>query len=1207
MKHYEFAPLLGHPLGSLCEKTKMEMKSNTKTVTMNIDKTTSTTDKVDNTVNVKMWREINMKNYLYCVETKSKKNKIHRTKGWKTIMLLILLITNLKGKDERNRKSRGNRSRMNDTNLRVDNTRTESVEIEKLKTVEKEIWVRRTETGRRYRDGNTAHTFQRDGNWWKFEYKQEILTNKLRNRNIKMKNGNQNNKILKVAHWNIGAKRWPKKVEEMEWLVEEIEPDLLFISEANLLKNTPNHEKCITGYEMIEPDTVRKYGYARMILLAKKSLKIQVLHEFMDEDISCIWVRVGNKTKKPTHIGGIYREHQYMFQGKPNPSKTERAQCERWHKFVEKWKLAGEGAASFLIGDTNLDMEKWNDQEYEHKRMIDETKQEIETRGWTQIITGTTRAWVGCVDSMLDQCWTNTQNRIISHHNTVRGTSDHNLVSVLVRTNDKNKRQHMMEMRIRKNFNLESYKEKISKIDWTELFRTENVDLANSIFEEQLTKILDQEAPIKNIQQRKGYKSWVEQDTKIMMSERDNKREEARLTKDRIKWDEYKILRNKCTKKLTKDKQAFYERLYKSCESKSDTKTIYKTTRELLHWKSDGGPPESLVLDGKYLQSPTEIANGQLTYYQRKVSKLINELPIQNIDPLHWLKIAFNNWTEKGKVKEFQMKEISDIEMISLISCLGNSTSFGHDMIDSLSVKLVAGSLYRPLRHIVNLSIRTSIFAMKWKMAKVIPLQKSKELNKMDPATYRPVSLLPLVSKLTERACQKQLYEHLESTGQINFNQHAYRQSLSTSTALLQLTDVIYTATDKNMFSQLMALDQSAAFDCVDREILYEKLKMYKISERTMKWIRSYMENRTQYVSIGNKRSRMVPVERGVPQGSVLGPLLYLVYINEMSECIKDLRNCKNKVHEDKKELFGKNCQECGHLPSYADDATYVCTDKLRETNKNKIVKKLKDIKTFLNTNKLTINPGKTVIQEVMIKQKRGKVRGEPPQIEVEKTPGVYKMIYDSKDCKVLGGRLQNNMSWKAHLESGTKALLPSLRSQLGALYHLGRTVPRQSRLTLVNGLIVSRLIYLIPLWGGATENYVKKAQIVLNSAARWATGLGRRTKTLDLMSRCKWMSVKELIEYHSILNMWKTVYKMKPRSMYEGIKIDEDKKLSTDAARLQFTENCYKWRTVQMWNNMKDELRHNERLGSFKIQLRKWISEKRQMDMMADDGRNTP
>ena len=566
-----------------------------------------------------------------------------------------------------------------------------------------------------------------------------------------------------------------------------------------------------------------------------------------------------------------------------------------------------------------------------------------------------------------------------------------------------------------------------------------------------------------------------------------------------------------------------------------------------------------------------------------------------------------DNWSQKGRVNKFEIREITDIEVVSLISKLGDSTAFGHDMIDSLAIKLAAVHLYRPIKHLVNLSIRTTTFATKWKMTKIVPLKKSKDLDKMEPSSYRPVCLLSPISKIVERTVQQQLSEHLENTGQLNTNQHAYRTSLSTSSALIQMTDIIYTATDRNQFVEVMALDQSSAFDCVNRDILYRKLSKYNIGEKTLKWISTYMENRTQYTSIGNSISRMVPVERGVPQGSVLGPLLYLVYINEMSESVKNFENCTNSSHLDNNELFGRNCEDCGYLTGYADDASYICYNKKRQVNENKIHEKLKDIKIFLNSNHLTINPEKTTIQELILKQKRGRNKGKPPSLNVITPTGVQKTIEDSKVCKILGGKLQNNLTWGAHLESSKKALLPEIRKQLGALYHIGKKLPQKSKLTIANGLILSRINYLIPLWGWTTDNYVRRAQAVLNSTARWITGLKKRTKTSVLMARCNWLNIRELTAYHSLLQIWKTIHMKKPKHILDSINIDQEYKLNTDHPRLQFTTNCYKWKTINLWNEMELEMRQNKKIASFKISVKKWIKGRQRNGNGTGNGIGTP
>ena len=121
--------------------------------------------------------------------------------------------------------------------------------------------------------------------------------------------------------------------------------------------------------------------------------------------------------------------------------------------------------------------------------------------------------------------------------------------------------------------------------------------------------------------------------------------------------------------------------------------------------------------------------------------------------------------------------------------------------------------------------------------------------------------------------------------------------------------------------------------------------------------------------------------------------LIVDLYIDDMTESVKDFENCKNPEHNENTEFFGENCKDCGVVPSYADDASFVCSNKVRNLNKNKIEKKLTEIKEYLNTNELTINSGKTVISEIMIPQKRGKTKGEPPQITEEKSPGIYKII----------------------------------------------------------------------------------------------------------------------------------------------------------------------------------------------------------------------
>ena len=154
-------------------------------------------------------------------------------------------------------------------------------------------------------------------------------------------------------------------------------------------------------------------------------------------------------------------------------------------------------------------------------------------------------------------------------------------------------------------------------------------------------------------------------------------------------------------------------------------------------------------------------------------------------------------------------------------------------------------------------------------------------------------------------------------------------------------------ATDRNQMTSLMAMDQSAAFDCVSSEILIRKLKVYKCSQGTLEWMTSYLSNRSQYVSMGRHVSRTLPIYRGVPQGSILGPLLYIIYTNELAETVVE-DFCTKPEHKDNSTLFNRQCQNCGLIVKYADDITFLTSNKIRANNQMKMNLNLAIIESFL-------------------------------------------------------------------------------------------------------------------------------------------------------------------------------------------------------------------------------------------------------------------
>ena len=147
----------------------------------------------------------------------------------------------------------------------------------------------------------------------------------------------------------------------------------------------------------------------------------------------------------------------------------------------------------------------------------------------------------------------------------------------------------------------------------------------------------------------------------------------------------------------------------------------------------------------------------------------------------------------------------------------------------------------------------------------------------------------------------------------------------------------------------------------------------------TIRWIDEYLSYRSQYVTIGGENSEMKSINTGIPQGSVLGPVMYSIYVNELSEVICDKENCREPIHQNINELFGDSCDKCGNVTNYADDSTVHIASKHRDTVQSLLRQKLDKLKEFLTANRLTINVSKTLIMEILLKQKRSKLKGNPP------------------------------------------------------------------------------------------------------------------------------------------------------------------------------------------------------------------------------------
>ena len=324
-----------------------------------------------------------------------------------------------------------------------------------------------------------------------------------------------------------------------------------------------------------------------------------------------------------------------------------------------------------------------------------------------------------------------------------------------------------------------------------------------------------------------------------------------------------------------------------------------------------------------------------------------------------------------------------------------------------------------------------------------------------------------------------------------------------------------------------------------------------------------------------------------------------------MTEVARD-PECRDEVHKDTEKLFGKDCSRCGKIFQYADDTTYHISNYQRPRNLQKLTQNLQNFVDFLVANQLSVNRDKTHIEEIMIKQKRGRQMGHPPELLERNHNQEIETIKVKGHCRILGLNIQNDLTWNSHMETGPKPLLPSLRKNIGALRSLGEMIPFKSRNTVARGMILGRLSYLISIWGGATPNIIRKVQRTQNEAARWVTGMARTTRIATLLEATGWNSIQEMSRISSATLIWKAIYQKTPGKLSEEIDWNrQTTEINTTEPRINFTRNKFTFRACREWNEIPQDIRTIQNIGNFKRHMKKWIRKPETQDARLTDREN--
>lgn len=484
-----------------------------------------------------------------------------------------------------------------------------------------------------------------------------------------------------------------------------------------------------------------------------------------------------------------------------------------------------------------------------------------------------------------------------------------------------------------------------------------------------------------------------------------------------------------------------YKKIFKKCvkmaktnfnssriESSSNTiKTVWDVVKEETGKPTPNSSIGNINFNDVEIADKRQIAN-ILNYHFVSVSSDKNISP----DFLKAISMIPQTFTPDNKLDSFD--NVTDLEILKILKSLKPKKSTGWDEIPPFLLKASAHSLYKPLTKLVNFSLQEGVFPDLLKFSIVKPLRKNPKSTSID--NFRPISLLTSISKIFERVVFNILYRYLESNGILTSCQYGFRKGRSTIDAIFKFLNVVSKGVDGSEYTVGAFCDLSKAFDCVDHEILLGKLWCYGVRGSVLNWIASYLYNRQQKVVVDSDgESGYLPVSAGVPQGSILGPLLFLVYINDLPLA-----------------AFSDS------VVLYADDTSLVVSHKNKSSMLNCLNDSLQRLSSWFNVNGLQLNADKSQFINFSINNRNCLQ---------------YDSSYLSHDlnvvssCKFLGLIIDSCLTWRQHIDQ----LLPKLSQAFFALLTLSHTVDNKILKQVYFAYVQSLLSYGVIFWGNSLES----------------------------------------------------------------------------------------------------------------------------------------
>lgn len=606
----------------------------------------------------------------------------------------------------------------------------------------------------------------------------------------------------------------------------------------------------------------------------------------------------------------------------------------------------------------------------------------------------------------------------------------------------------------------------------------------------------------------------------------------------------YKSYKKIYRKVIKAAKRLFNDTLYLNSSNKS--KAAWSIINNNLNNKQNNKEEHEILINDN-LENNAELVANHFNKYFTDIPKTLSSKNFNNTANSHEFKLNKNFPT-------IFIEPATENEIFNIVMSLKNSNSSGVDNISSNILKCVAQFIKAPLTYLVNWSLNTGIFPDELKTAKIVPLYKKG--NQSCVENYRPISMLSVISKILEKVVFNRMKNFLSAYNILNMAQHGFREGRSTQTAILGFLKSLYENLDNNKKCLGLFMDLSKAFDLVDHAFLINKLEKYGFRGRLGDWLLSYLSDRKQIVDIDGTRSNVLEVTCGVPQGSILGPLLFIVFVNDLPDNVN-----------------------CTDLTMFADDNSYLSTHLRVPDLVSDTQEKLNSFVLWFTDNKLLINASKTVF---MLFSPKSANTMESQLIKINN-----KSIEQVHSTKFLGVHIDSTLNWEIHIDN----LCKKLSSVCYALYRLKQVANKNVVLSYYYAQFFSRIAYGIIFWG--SSHFAARVFKVQKKAIRNIAGVSMFASCRDLFKTYQVLTLASLYVLEIVCFVKQNITEFLNNNFHHNYDTRGQDKLLIPLHSLTLYEKNPYYIGIQLYNRLPDSIKEINSKIVFKNKVKKLLLDK--------------